>query len=94
MPLALLEDRFPNPLVPRAEAVGAVQAYLDQAGRLACEAAPTGSGFRCTVIAKGHDMAEILALSGLATAAPDAPENVRRAEREARQNQAGISRPH
>ena len=73
--------------------LGAVQGfntYLQQAGQLRCqETAPKAGTFTC-VTAKGVDIAETAILSGMATAAPEAGDILRRAEREARQNRSGI----
>lgn len=75
--------------VDMPEAGAAARAYLAQAGNVKCDPAPVG-GWRCTVLAKGLDVAEVFALSGFAKAAVNAPDFIRNAEGMARQNRRGV----
>lgn len=75
--------------VDMAEAKAAARAYLAQSGTVKCDSAPI-EGWRCTVLAKGLDLAEVFALSGFAKAAANAPEFIRNAESMARENRRGV----
>lgn len=72
---------------------GAVQGfggYLTQAGPLRCEVVDAMSGAAVCLTGRGVDIAETAVLSGMATATPDAGDKIHRAQREAKQNRAGI----
>lgn len=75
-------------LHPGAEA--SFKGYLKQAGPVEC--LPVGQDFACKVVAKGYDLSEMVVLSGLATALPDAPARIRNAENEAKRNKSGVWR--
>ncbi|NUB15886.1 hypothetical protein GAY28_26980 [Azospirillum brasilense] len=75
-------------LHPGAEA--SFKGYLKQAGPVEC--LPVGADFACKVVAKGYDLSEMVVLSGLATALPDAPARIRDAENEAKRNKSGVWR--
>lgn len=66
------------------------QAYLAQAGKLRCTLASEDAYDGDCVTVRDINVAEAAVLSGMATAGPDAPDFIRNAEREARQNRAGI----
>jgi uncharacterized membrane protein YccF (DUF307 family)/endonuclease YncB( thermonuclease family) len=70
-----------------AKALQVQQSFLAQAGDLNCT--PAGSAWRCITV-KGLDVAEIYALSGLTRVSSSAPQALRDAEAQARQNGKGI----
>lgn len=75
--------------VDRAEARQSAADYLAaKGGQVECQ--PAGARWSCVVGPARQDVSEVLALSGLAVALPDASDPVRKAEAEARGAKRGI----
>ncbi len=71
-------------------AVAGFKAYLSGLGTVDCVLPDPAQQVGACTTPTGVDVAETAVLSGMATAAPDAPDHIRAAEQQARQNRAGI----